>query len=799
MVGSLFTLPSAGLSMLDRKLVRDLWRLRGQGLAIALVVAAGVALLVAMFGCLTSLRGSRDAFYERYRFADVFAVLKRAPESLTERLARIEGVALVETRIVADVTMDIDGLAEPAVGRLQSIPERGDFLLNALALRGGRMPAPDQPFEVVASEAFADAHGFKAGASFTAIINGKKRRLTLVGTALTPEYIYSLAPGQYMPDDKRFGVLWMNRRSLAAAFDLDQAFNAVAATVRHGASTHDVIDRIDDELRRYGGFGAYERADQISHFFLTNEFAQLETTGTIVPPIFLAVAAFLLNVVLTRLLATEREQIGLLKAFGYSDGRVAWHYAKMMLALMAVGLTLGLLGGIWLGRAMTGLYSAYYRFPLLAYRVEPAVFLLAAGVTLAAGCAGGFKAVRDAARLAPAVAMSPPVPPVYRHGAISGAFAALQVSQPTRMIFRHLWRWPLRTGLNVLGMAATVGLLVASLFFLDTVEHVIEVVFFQAERQSLTVGFVEPRPARVELEVRALPGVLATEPVRSVMARLRHGPYVKRMAVSGLAPHPDLSRLLDADTNPVEPPAGGLALSRHVADQLHARPGDLVTVEVLQERRPVRQVPVTQVIEQYMGFGAYMNLASLNQLMLEGPSVSGIHVLADSAGLDTLYRRLKSMPAVGGVALTDAALAGFRTTMSNTMYVMVGFYIAFAVLIAVGVSYNGARIAFSERARALASLRVLGFTSGEVAYILMGELAIQAVLAMPLGCLVGDGLAWLMSPLLTTDMYQFPLIINASTYGLAMAVGLVASLACGAIVSRRVYHLDLVAVLKARD
>lgn len=787
------------ISGLDRKLLRDLWRLKGQGLAIAIVVGAGIALLVATFGCLAALKSSRDAFYERYRFADVFAPLKRAPDSLIDRLRLIDGVAEIETRIVAEVTLDLADLPEPAIGRLISIPESGRPLLNDIELKSGRLISASRAEEVIVSEAFAKAHRFMPGDTLAAIVNGKRRTLTIVGVALTPEYVYSLAPGQFMPDDLRFGVLWMGRKALAAAFDLDQAFNNVAATLQYGARKKDVIARLDDTLRIYGGIGAYDRTDQISDFFLSNELVQLESMGTIAPPIFLAVAAFLLNIVLTRLLATEREQIGVLKAFGYGDAAIAWHYAKMMLALMALGLVFGLLSGVWLGRSMTHLYEAYFRFPLLTYRVDPRVFLLAAAISVLAGLVGGFGTVRQAARLAPAVAMAPPIPAAYRHSPFGKIFCRVNVSQPTQMIFRHLMRWPLRTWLGVIGIGASVAILVASLFFMDTVNRVIEVVFFQAERQTLTIGFVEPRPANVEQRIRGLPGVVATEPVRSVAVRLRHGQYSKRMALNGIVPQADLGRLLDTDIRPVDPPAGGIAVSRRVAEQLRLGLGDAVTVEVMQERRPVRDVPVTRIIEEYMGFGSYMTIDALNGLMREGPAVSGIRVLADARRVDDLYRTVKGLPGVAGVALTNAALTGFRTTMANTMYVMVGFYIAFAALIAIGVSYNSARVAFSERARSLASLRVLGFTNAETAYILLGELALQTAVALPLGCAMGYGLAWVMSPMLTTDMYSFPMVIARSTYGIAMLVVGVSAIICGAMITRRVYRLDLVSVLKTRD
>jgi len=787
------------IGALDRKLLRDIWRLKAQTTAIAAVVAAGVALLVGTYGCMAALQLSKDAFYDRYRFADVWASVKRAPNSLQVKLAQIPGVATIETRISVGVTLDIPTMSDPARGRIISIPEDERPLLNDIELKQGRLVSFGRPSEVIVSEAFAKAHNLGIGSTISANINGKKRKLDIVGIALTPEYIYALAPGQLMPDDKRFGVLWMGREALAAAFDLKESFNNVTATLLHGAVEADVLQRMDALLEPYGGVGAHGRKDQISDFFLTNELTQLATSGAVAPPIFLAVAAFLLNIVVSRLVATEREQIGLLKAFGYTDWDIGVQYMKLVTVIVGLGLLLGLAGGVWFGRGTISMYTAYFKFPLLEYRIDPQVFLAAAVVTIIAGVIGGAGAVRQAVKLSPAVAMAPPVPTTYKRTRFGRWFDRMHLSQPTRMIFRHVTRWPIRTAMTVAGISFSVALLIASFFFMDSVAKVIQVYFFQAERQTLTVSFIEPRGAAVENDILRLPGVLATQPVRSVSARLRHGPYTKRTAVNGLVMNADLNRLLDADERPLNPPEGGLALSDHIAEELNVRLGDIVTIEILQERRPVVDVPVTRIVKQYLGFSAYMHIDQINRMMNEGPTITAVHVLADSRFTDNLYAELKNTPMVAGVAQTDVALQSFQDTMDQTMYVIIGFYIAFSSLIAFGVAYNSARIALSERARALASLRVLGFTRGEVTYILLGELGLQTLIAMPVGCLFGVALALLMSPMLKTDMYDFPFVISDNTYGMAVMVVAVAALVCAALVRRRVYNLDLVSVLKTRE
>jgi putative ABC transport system permease protein len=783
---------------LDRKLLRDLWHIKGQALAIALVMGCGIGLFVMMLGLIDSLEATRDAYYDRYRFADVFAGAKRAPEGVAEQLEAIPSVRTVATRIVMDVTLDVPGLTEPATGRLISLPERGPPLLNDLVMRQGRSVAPGRADEVVLSEPFAEANQLALGDRFAATINGRKRTLVVVGVALSPEYVYAIAPGALMPDNRRYGVLWLGRDTLAAAFDLDGAFNSVSLALSREASVASVIEAVDRLLAPYGGLGAYSRADQLSNWFLAGEIDQLRTFARILPTIFLAVATFLLNMILSRLIATERDQIGLLKAFGYSDLSVAWHYLKLVLALAGLGLALGLATGLWLGRLNTALYTEFYRFPFLFYRPSPAVFVAAAAISVAAATLGALSAVRRAVALAPADAMRPAAPPLYRRGLALGGLSRM-LDQPSRMILRHLLRWPVRSALTGLGIALALGLLISSLHWVDAIEKLVDDYFFQTMRQDVTVTLVEPRATKVLTDFRHLPGVLAVEPFRAVSAKLRHGHRERREAIQGLVAEPRLSRVLDSQGRPVSLPEDGLLLSTAMAGLLQALPGDRVTIEVLEGRRPVAEVTVAALFESHLGTPVYMHRAALNRLMGEGPAVSGAHLAIDRTQEPILHRQLKDTPAVAGVMLRGAAIRGFQETLAETLNIVIFFYILFGGLLVFGVVYNSARIGLSERGRDLASLRVLGFTRFEVSYILLGELILLTLLALPAGCLIGYGLSWLISSSLENEVYRLPMIIERSTYGLSIAVTLAATLVTCAIVRRRLDRLDLIAVLKTRE
>ncbi|MFN7950101.1 MAG: ABC transporter permease [bacterium] len=787
------------LRMIDRKLARDAWRVKTQALAIALLIGCAVAMAVLSFAVLASLERTRDAYYDRYRFAHVWASLTRAPRSLEAALAAVPGVAVVESRVVADVTLAIDGLAEPAVGRLVSIPDRGEPRLDALHLREGRFPAPERVGEVLVSEAFAGARHLSPGDHVHAILNGRLQRLDIVGIALSPEYVYSLPAGGVFPDDERFGVMWMRRAGLEAAFDMKGAFDDVSLTLLPGASEAEVVDRVDRLLEPYGGLGAYGRRDQVSAFFVANEFRQLRTMGTVVPAIFLAVAAFLVSIVMSRLVDTEREEIATLKALGYSNRTLGWHYVKLVLIIVALGALIGVALGVRLGFGMTRLYVRYFHFPSLEFVVPPQVLVTSIAFAALACLGGALVAVRRAVELRPAEAMRPKSPPVFRPLLVDRLGLERVLAQSARMVLRHLEREPLRAGLTALGIAGAMGLLIAGQFSLDSFDFMADVQFRLEQREDAALTFREPRSAHALHAIERLPGVTNREPYRSVAVRLRAANRARLTAITGLAADASLHRVLDDRVRPVRLPPDGLVLSDKLARLLGVRRGESVRVEVLEGARPVREAVVADVSEQFVGTGAYMELGALHRLLREGESLSGAFLQVDPRESTRLFATLKQMPSVASVTLKQAALRSFRKTIEESMSVMISMNVMFAAIMVFGVVYNSARISLSERSRDLASLRVLGFTRAEISTILLGELGLVTVLALPLGCGIGWGLATILARMLDTDLYRIPFVIDRATYGLAAVVVIASAVASSLVVRRRLDHLDLVAVLKTRE
>jgi putative ABC transport system permease protein len=787
------------MNTLHRKLVRDLAAMWGQAFAIALVIASGVATYIMSISTFETLSATQQSYYRDYRLADVFTSLKRAPNRIAQQVAEISGVDQVETRIQLQVNVDIDGFTDPISGLLISLPDHDQAQLNRLYLRQGRYPEFSRDDEVVLSEPFAQAHGLQTGDKLSAIINGHRKTLRIVGIALSPEHIYVIQPGTLFPDAQRYGVLWMARTPLAVAYNMEGAFNDLALSLFPGTTLDTVLEQLDLLLANYGGIGSYGRADQTSNRFMASELQGLEVMAAIFPVIFMAVALFLLNMVMSRLVGLQREQIAVLKAFGYRNSEISWHYGQWVIVIVLLGVTLGTGFGAWLGQGLSHLYGELYHFPYLIYQLRPAIILHTLGFGLIAAMFGTLLAIRRAVSLPPAEAMRPEPPAHYHASLLERLGLYRMLSQPSRMILRNLHRQPLKALFSIIGIALACAILVVGSFQEDAVDYMVTVQFHLSQKDDLNVAFTQPRSYQALYELRSLPGVSHAEPQRTVPAQLSSGQYRFRTGVQGIPADSTLYTLLDTQLRPLELPPEGLVLSEYLAQKLRAQAGDWVTLHILDGSRPLRQVQVAAVIQQYIGVAAYMELVALNRLLGEGPTLSSAALLVDEHERAAVFQQLKTLPKVAGATHKAYAIRSFYDTMGENLLVFAFINTLLAATITFGVVYNSARIALSERSRELASLRVLGFTRAEVGYILLGELGLLTLLAIPLGFIMGRGLCAYMVAAMSSDLYQIPLITEPSSYAFAASVVLICTLVSGLLIGHKLKQLDLVGVLKTKE
>ncbi len=786
------------MDALDRKLMRDFVRLWPQFLAIALVLAAGVAVLIMSFGMSAALDETRATYYERNRFADIFTDARSVPMSMIDELRGIEGVEAVEARVTTFATLDVPGKTDTTVAYVASLPQMGADL-NQPGLRRGGWPNPLSTDQVVLNAPFAEANGLWPGDRFAATLNGVKRMLTVTGWALSPEFIYTIGPGSLIPDDEDYGILWMPERALAALLDRTGAFDNLAVKLRPGFREAPVIYAIDTLLAPYGSWGAVGRDAQTSNAFIDAEITQLRTLAYILPPVFLGITVFLVNMVIGRIVSLERAEIGLLKALGYSDIAILFHYLLLAGLVAVCGIALGYLVGSWLSYQLAQLYADFLKFPYLIYNVSWNTYVISALFGVMAAGIGAARAAWAAARLAPATAMSPPAPPRFRRNWIDVVLRWIEISQPTMMILRSLIRWPVRAAMSVLGLALAVAILVSSNFFPDALDLIIDTGFHQSNRQHVVLFFNDSMQESALEDAGRLPGVLQVEGQQYLSAILRNAHREKRAVVEARRPGNDLSRIVAADGEIVEAPPDGIMLSERLAAQLGLAVGDRVEVEFLGNRKGSHDLPVTRLVTQYFGLGAYMDQATADRLFQQAPLVSVINLTLDPAQTDAFQAALKELPRLGGRAMMVENRRGFEDTISQNVLITTTIYAILGILITVGVAYNGARIQLSERARELASLRILGFTRGEVGYILMGEILLLALIAQPLGWWIGWGVAKLMTESFTSDLYAIPLVLKPATFSSASLVVLAATTVSVLVVRRRLDRLDLVAVMKTRE
>jgi putative ABC transport system permease protein len=786
------------MSLLDRKLLRDLRALKSQAIAVALVMACGLAMMIMTRSLILSLETTRDSYYERHRFAEVFARLKRAPNAVRDQLGAIPGVAAVETGIAIQVTLDVPGVSEPAVGLINSLPERGEPVLNRLYVRSGSLPvAQTNVYEVAVGEAFAEAHGLKPGNTISAVLNGAKETFRLSGVVLSPEFVFEAPPNAALPDNKTYGVFWMPYKELATAFQLYGAFNSVSLTLAPGASEQTVIAAVDRVLAPYGARGAYGRIDHPSHRRVDDEIRILQGLAVAFPLVFLSVAAFMTNSVMSRQIALQREQIAMLKACGFGNRQVGYHYFKFSLAIVVAGVGFGTGGGILLGTKLVGMYHLFFRFPHLEFLLDTRILIAAAVVSALAAFVGVAGAVRRAVRLAPAEAMRPEAPTQYHPAIVERLKIARWFTASFRMALRNIQRRPVRSGLTCLALALATAILVVPNSFRDGISYVIDFQWDIVQRQTVTLSLVEPGPARAIFDFRHMPGVVWADPFRYVPVELRAGPIRRRLALQGLPPQGTLSRVINREPRQLVLPERGIIMSAKLAEVLRVSPGGEVTARVLEGREREITVPVAGLAEDFAGMAAYMELNALNRLMLEGDRITGAHVVVDRGHWREFLAAVKNTPRIAGCVIKDSLREGFRKTTAESIGLLQKIYLLFATIVAFGIIYNSARISLSERSRELATLRVLGFSRGETGAVLVGELVLLTLVALPIGLTLGAVFARGIITTVNTETVRLPLVLTAANYAFAVLVVAIASAFSAIFAARKLADFDLVSALKA--
>jgi putative ABC transport system permease protein len=783
------------MSSLDRKLFRDFAKIKGQSLAACLVMACGLTMMIMTRSLVLSLESARSEYYDEYRFAEVFCKLKRAPNSVRERLSAIPGVASFQTQVVETARIDLAGVKEIADATIISIPEVQT--LNEIFLRTGRLP--EEGHEVIISEPFATAHSLGLGDSVDIIVRGVRQCLQIVGIGSSPEYVYETRPGEPLPDSKRFGVFWMRERELAAVCGLDGAFNRISIDLAPGSDAARVMAEVDRALLPYGGLTPYERRNHSSDKALNGEIQILKGLSIAFPAVFLGISTFMVAALLARSVHVQREQIAQLKALGYSALQVGAHYLKFALVIVASGLIIGIVGGIWLGSDVVSLYYKFFRFPSLPFAVDYTTIGVAVAVGFVSTLSGVSGAVYRAMRLPPAAGMRPQPPASFAPSLLDRAGFYRLMSRSARMAIRNLERRPWRASTTGLGLAMAAGILIVPTALRDGVNHLADYEWTHAQRQDVTVTLVEPGSSAAFRNLQRLPAVVEAEPYRSVQVRLHFGHHRERVSLVGASEDSQLTRVFDSQGRAIGLPADGLLISEKLAEMLRVKVGDRLLVEFLEGKRVWHQIPIYGLIADYRGLNALMKIDALRRVLLEGDIISGAHLRVDQLGWSDFLESVKTAPRIASLGIKSAMRESFRRSTVESIQLIQNIYFLFAVTLAFGIVYTSCRISFWEQSRHLATLRIIGFTQREVANVMIAELAALTLLALPVGLWIGGNLAGFTVNAASTESTRLPLILSHQNYFTAVAVVLLSTAISFLIVRREVRKLDLLAVLRTSE
>jgi len=787
------------ITTLDRKLLRDIGGMKGQVLVASLVMACGVAMMIIAHSIILSLESTRDAYYQRYRMPDVFGTVKSAPLSLQHRLSHIPGVATVELRVVESALLDMAGVQEPVKARLVSLPDDGPQNLNQIFLRRGRLPHVGAQREAVVSEAFALAHGLQIGDRITAILNGHRDHLDICGIGLSPEFVFEAPPGQTLPDNRHYGVFWLRYHALAVAFDLDGAFNDLSMDLSPGTEPQAVIEEVDRMLVIFGAPGAYALSDHASSKRLDDELRIVRALALAYPVVFLCVAAFMVNSVTSRLVRLQREQIAQLKALGYTSWQVGRHYLNYALVILVVGSGVGFLVGWRLGHAMLRVYSPLFHFPELQFQLDQRALVMALLVSVAAAVLGVAGAVWLAVKLSPAEAMRPEPPADFKPSLLERLGLTRGTGLVFRMALRNIERRPVQAGFTVAGLALATGLLVLPGAIADSVDQLLTYQWNDHFRQNVIVSMRDPASRSTQHDLEHLPGASLVEPVRGFLASVRNAHHERRLYILGFMHNSSLIHPRDMQGRPIVLPAEGLVISQKLGEVLGVKIGDHLQVQTLEGRCERREIVVNGFMADFYGMAAYMDIDAVRRLLRESETMTSAFMSVDPGRWDDFMREVKDQPKIEFASAKQDQLAAFRASTGQSIGTLRELFLWMAVIVAFGVVYNSARIALSERGRDLATLRVVGLTKREIAGVLLGELTLLVLVALPLGLVFGSVLASYVIAAVSNETVRLPQIINSSTYANSVLVVLAATSASFAMVGFMLNKLDLVSVLKARE
>ncbi len=792
------------MNVLDRKLLRELHASKGLLFATTSLIAVGVMCFIYMRISHRNLRMEQAQYYAQGRLADFWIDVKKVPLAELDALIALPGISEIRPRIQFFVTVDLDRVREPINGQVLSVPDRWQPMINDLILKRGSYFTESRRNEVIVNDAFAREHKLFPGQIIHLILNNQRQELFIIGTAVSPEFVYLVGPGSITPDPQHFGVFYLKQSFAEEVFDMDGAANQIV-----GKLSPEVRDDPDPLLRRaeaildpYGVYNTIAQKDHPPCRYLADEIRGLGVFASIMPTIFLIVAALVLNILMSRLIDQQQVIIGTLKGLGYANAQIFLHYLKFAATVGLLGATLGCLGGYGMSEFVTRLYRTIFEFPDLPNRFEPTIYLIGIVISLACSLGGAVHGARLALKLQPAQAMRVKPPTQGKTVWLERiGFLWKRFSFGWRMVLRNLIRNRLRTAVGLFAAAMGAGLMITGFILYNATGYLISFQFELISRSDIDLKLEKERSLDVLNESRRLPGVDFAEPTLDVACEFIHGPYRRKGGLTGLIPNAKLTIPRNVNADPIRVPTSGVAMTRKLAEILHLESGDTFTAIPVKGLKQAVDLKVAEISDSFLGLGVYTDLEYLSRLISEETVVTGVQLKISSANGEKyeLYRQLKQMPALQAVNARLDNLRNLTETLVNMQRIFIGLFTLFAGVIFFSSLLNTSLIGLAERRRELATLRVLGYGPFEIGGLFLRESMMVAIIGTTLGLPLGIALCHWIAHIYNTDLFRFPIILPPIVFIGTYTVGIIFGLLAHAVVQHEIVKFDWLDALKVKE
>lgn len=789
---------------LFNKLLRTIWNTRGQFLSLTIVVSLGIMTYICMSNTYYNLQNNMAKFYLECDFADYYFQVASVPQQVVDQIKAIPGVSEAAGRVIKDIPA-IKQDRERATVRVVGYPLPLNKTINRLHMYSGRVFS-EQPLngsmEAVTDAQFAAANKLSPGSTLIVVANGREVPLTVIGTGTTPEFSYPVKDITTMLNDpSRFGVIMLSQNQAQKLLNSVGQVNSIVIKLAPGSNVYRVKEEVKSILKPYGYQGDYAKKDQSSNAFLRDQLRQLRAETRVIPTIFLIVAVAIQFVMLGRMIKTHRLQIGIMKALGYSDGQIIWHYTSYALLIGLTGTAVGILAGLGLSRYLTNVYLSFYNLPHYANKAYSGAILVAILLGVGVGLVSGWLASRRIVSINPSESMRPE-PPTKGRKVVFEQWRWFwnRISSSWKMALRGIGRHPTRFWVTVMGVAFATGLLVVSMFFHDSIGSIEQRAYYTEQNFDLMAKFSSPLDEKTTGLIAKINGVTWAEPIIEIPVRITSNQKSSDIILQGLPSDCRMKVVEGKNGQQLYVPPLGMVVGLKTAEKLNLKVGDLIQVETKLGigSNQVSTVRVAGISRQAAGKNAFASMKTASELLRENHLVSGVMMTVDPGRYQAVEAALSEMPGVADIVSRDKEVKNFNRNM-DSLQVTMKILTLFAVLLGCAISYNSSVISFNERCRELATLRVIGMKSSEIASILGNETILQCFLGLCLGLPLGRLLAEGVARMVSSEVYEFQAMVFTKTYTTSVALTIAFVLAGFLVAVRGVKQLNLLEILKNRD